>query len=179
MAEVALVLSNRPEAAGLEQARSFGLPTAVLDHRPYGRSRRTEFDAELALLLQAERVDWVVLAGFMRILGPEFTLPFAGRILNIHPSLLPRHPGLHTHERALEAGDTEHGCTVHLVDSSLDGGPILAQSRVPVFPNDDAETLADRVLEEEHRIYPLVVRAAVEGRLRDAFPPRASSPSPL
>ena len=159
--EFCLVLSNKASAAGLELARSKGVPTDVLDHRSFGKGNRHLFDAALAERLQGAGADWVVLAGFMRILGPNFTGPFAGRILNIHPSLLPKYPGLRTHERCLEAGDDVHGCTVHLVDDSLDGGPILAQAEVPVRPGDDPETLAARVLVQEHRLYPAVVRAAV------------------
>ena len=169
---VVLVASNRPDAAGLERAAALGLPTAALDHRPYGRSRRAEFDSALADLLLGHGVRWVVLAGFMRILGPRFLAPFEGRVLNIHPSLLPAFPGLHTHDRALEAGVSRHGCTVHLVDTSLDGGPVLAQAEVPVLPGDDAESLAARVLVQEHRLYPAVVEAAVFGRLHADFPPR-------
>jgi phosphoribosylglycinamide formyltransferase-1 len=165
-----LVLSNVGEAPGLELARRRGIPTALLDHRPFGRERRSEFDAELARLLAEAGADWVVLAGFMRILGPAFLGRFPGRVLNIHPSLLPSYPGLHTHERALAAREREAGCTVHLVDDSLDGGPILAQARVPVEPGDSAETLAARVLVQEHRLYPRVVRAAILGRLDTEFP---------
>jgi len=162
---IALVASNRPEAQGLSLAEDRGVTTAVLDHRPYGKLQRSRFDADLAQLVREHGASWVVLAGFMRILGERFLEHFPGRILNIHPSLLPRHPGLHTHRRVLEAGDSEHGCTVHLVDKSLDGGPILAQATVPVLPDDDEERLAARVLVEEHRLFPQVVRAALEGRL--------------
>ena len=177
-AEFCLVLSNRAGAAGLELARSRGIPTGVLDHRRFGRGGRARFDAALALRLEEAGADWIVLAGFMRVLGPGVLEPFAGRVLNIHPSLLPRFRGLHTHERALEAGVPVHGCTVHLVDQSLDGGPILAQVEVPVLPGDDADRLSARVLVEEHRLYPAVVRAAVEGRLLAAYPPRPQSPTP-
>ncbi len=173
----ALVLSNKESAAGLVSARERGISTAVVDHRPYGRARRAEYDAALVAVLQEHRVDWVVLAGFMRILSSVFTEAFSGRILNIHPSLLPLYPGLHTHQRALDAGDLEHGCTVHLVDASLDGGPILAQARVPILPGDTADTLSDRVLVQEHRLYPAVVRAAVGGDLARAFP-ASTQPQP-
>ena len=173
-----LVLSNKASAGGLEVARARGIPTDVLDHRSFGRGGRDRFDAALAHRLQEAKADWVVLAGFMRVLGPGFLDPFAGRVLNIHPSLLPRHRGLHTHQRALDAGDPVHGCTVHLVDASLDGGPILAQVEVPVRPGDDADTLAARVLEQEHQLYPTVVRAAADGRLPEAFPPRRQSELP-
>ena len=165
-----LVLSNKGAAGGLVTARDRGIPTAFVDHRPFGRARRAEYDAELVRVLRHHRIDWVVLAGFMRILSPVFTDAFAGRILNIHPSLLPLYPGLHTHQRALDAGDLEHGCTVHLVDASLDGGPILAQARVPILTGDTPDILASRVLVEEHRLYPAVVRAAVRGELARAFP---------
>lgn len=169
-----LVLSNKTSAGGLETAAGLGIPTAVVDHRPYGKARRPEYDAELVRVLREHRIDWVVLAGFMRILSPVFTDAFAGRILNIHPSLLPKYPGLHTHERALAAGDAEHGCTVHLVDASLDGGPIVAQTRVPIRPGDTPDVLAARVLVQEHRLYPAVVKAAVLGELSDL-----DSPQPL
>ena len=164
-ATIALVLSNRASAGGLATAQAAGIATVAVDHRPFGAARRPEYDAELVAVLRAHAIDWVVLAGFMRILSPVFTDAFPGRILNIHPSLLPRYPGLHTHARALAAGDAEAGCTVHLVDASLDGGPILAQARVPVLPGDTEATLAGRVLEQEHRLYPAVVRAAVLGEL--------------
>jgi len=162
---IALVASNTPQAKGIALAETRGVPIAVLDHRPYGRANRSRFDADLARLVLDHGASWVILAGFMRILGPAFLAHFPERILNIHPSLLPRHPGLHTHRRALESGDSEHGCTVHLVDESLDGGRILAQARVPVLPNDDEQTLAARVLTEEHRLFSQVVRDALEGRL--------------
>lgn len=173
-----VVVSNRPGAPGLARAEALGIATATLDHRPYGRARRAEFDAALAELLVARRVRWVVLAGFMRILGPDFLLPFDGRVINIHPSLLPAFPGLHTHQRALEAGVERHGCTVHLVDTSLDGGPILAQGEVEVLPGDDEDQLAARVLVQEHRLYPAVVESAVHGRLTSDFPPRAQAADP-
>ncbi|HCP47458.1 MAG TPA: phosphoribosylglycinamide formyltransferase [Deltaproteobacteria bacterium] len=175
--QIALVASNRPEAEGLGLATARGVPTAVLDHQPYGTEHRGRFDTDLAELVLAHGATWVVLAGFMRILGPGFLSHFPDRILNIHPSLLPRHPGLHTHRRALEAGDREHGCTVHLVNESLDGGPILAQKAVPILPDDDEDRLAARVLVEEQRLFPQVVRAALEGRLQrsDACGDPASS----
>ncbi|MEE2829498.1 MAG: phosphoribosylglycinamide formyltransferase [Myxococcota bacterium] len=163
-ADFCIVLSNRPDAPGLDLAAERGVPTAVINHRNY-RGRREEFDAALAERLRSLGTDWVVLAGFMRVLGGKFTEAFAGRILNIHPSLLPLYPGLNTHQRALEAGDSIAGCTVHLVDESLDGGTILAQAQVPIRPGDDPARLAARVLEEEHKLYPRVVRALIEGRL--------------
>lgn len=168
---LAVVVSNRPSAPGLELARELGLATAALDHKPYGKAQRDRFDADLAALLLAHGVRWVVLAGFMRILGPGFLRHFPGRVLNIHPSLLPRFPGLHTHARALDAGVSEHGCSVHLVDESLDGGPLLAQRSVPVLAGDDPVSLAARVLEQEHALYPDVVHAALHGSLHERFPP--------
>ena len=158
-----LVLSNRPDAPGLQLAAERGIPTHVIDHREF-RGRRPEFDSALAQRLGKAEVDWVILAGFMRILGPNFVRPFAGRIVNIHPSLLPLYPGLNTHQRALDAGDSVAGCTVHLVDESLDGGEPLAQVRVPILPGDDAKTVAARVLVQEHVLYPRVVHALIEGR---------------
>jgi phosphoribosylglycinamide formyltransferase 1 len=177
LSAIDVVVSNRPDAPGLERAASFGIDTAVVDHRPYGRARRADFDAALAAVLLERDVRWVVLAGFMRILGPSFLEPFHGHVLNIHPSLLPAFPGLHTHARALEAGVERHGCTVHLVDDSLDGGPVLAQADVPVLSGDDEDALAARVLKQEHALYPAVVDAAVHGRLRDAYPPRPQATS--
>jgi len=152
-----LVLANDPAAAGLEKAAALGIPTAAVDHRPF-RGDRAAFEAALLRLLLDAAPDIVCLAGFMRILTPEFTRLFAGRMLNIHPSLLPKYPGLHTHQRALDAGDTEAGCTVHEVIADLDAGPILGQARVPVLAGDSADTLAARVLEQEHRLYPEALR---------------------
>ncbi len=163
-ADFCLVLANNPGAPGLQTAAEHGIPTAVLNHRDY-RGRRSEFDSALAERVQSAGATLVVLAGFMRILGPGFTQPFAGRIVNIHPSLLPLYPGLNTHQRAIDAGDSVAGCTVHLVDKSLDGGRVLAQAEVPVLPGDNAHTLADRVLIQEHRLYPSVVRDLIDGRL--------------
>ncbi len=155
-----LVLSNVPDAGGLEKARALGVPVAVVDHRPFGRDRAA-FEASLIEVLDQARPDLVVLAGFMRILTPGFVAHYRGRILNIHPSLLPKYPGLHTHQRAIEAGDAEAGCTVHEVTGELDMGPILGQARVPVLPGDTPESLAARVLVEEHRLYPAVLRQVV------------------
>ena len=163
-ADICLVLANNPGAKGLQTAAEHGIPTAVLNHRDY-RGRRSEYDSALADRVQSAGATLVVLAGFMRILGPGFTQPFAGRIVNIHPSLLPLYPGLNTHQRAIDAGDSVAGCTVHLVDKSLDGGRVLAQAEVPVLPEDSADTLADRVLIQEHRLYPSVVRDLITGRL--------------
>ncbi len=163
-AEFALVLADRPEATGLEKARARGVTTKMVHFRKF-RGRRAEFDQELLRQLQDERIDWVVLAGFMRILSSEFLDAFPGRVLNIHPSLLPNYPGLNTHTRVLEAGDAVHGCTVHLVSEQLDMGPVLGQAEVPVLAGDTAETLRIRVLEQEHILYPEVVRRAICGQL--------------
>lgn len=152
-----LVLSNLPDAGGLGKARALGVPVAVVDHRRFGKDRHAFEEALIAELDQA-KPDLVVLAGFMRILTPDFVAHYKGRILNIHPSLLPKYPGLHTHQRAIAAGDTEAGCTVHEVTGDLDAGPILGQARVPVLPGDTPETLAARVLVEEHRLYSQVLR---------------------
>ncbi|MGG7644181.1 phosphoribosylglycinamide formyltransferase [Rhodovulum sp. YNF3179] len=157
-----LVLSNRPGAGGLARAEAMGIPTAVVDHRPHGKDRAA-FEAALDAALDAARPDIICLAGFMRILTPEFTRRWQGRMLNIHPSLLPKYRGLDTHARALAAGDTEHGCTVHEVTAELDDGPILGRARVPVEPGDTPETLADRVLAMEHLLYPAVLRRFAEG----------------
>jgi phosphoribosylglycinamide formyltransferase-1 len=157
------VVSNRPDAFGLERAQRAGIPGRVLSHK--GFPSRDAYDAELAGLIDAYRPGLIVLAGFMRILTPAFVGRFMGRMFNIHPSLLPKFPGLHTHQRALEAGEREHGATVHFVTDELDGGPAVIQARIPVLPDDDAERLAARVLSKEHVIYPLAVRWFAEGRL--------------
>lgn len=157
-----LVASNDPSAAGLAKAAALGVRTAAVDHRPFGRDR-AGFEAALMRVVQAERPDILCLAGFMRILTPGFVQPFAGRMLNIHPSLLPNYPGLHTHARALAAGDRQAGCTVHEVTAELDAGPLLGQARVPVLPDDTEATLATRVLLAEHRLYPAVLRRFAAG----------------
>ncbi|MDJ1007016.1 MAG: phosphoribosylglycinamide formyltransferase [Paracoccaceae bacterium] len=156
-ARPAIVVSNVPGAGGLARAAALGIPTATVDHRPYGGDRAA-FEAALGTALSEASPDLLCLAGFMRILSPDFTGAWAGRILNIHPSLLPKYPGLRTHARALEAGDAEAGCTVHEVTAALDAGPILGQARVPVLPGDTADALAARVLAMEHRLYPAVLR---------------------
>lgn len=161
-AEPVLVASNDAAAAGLEKAARMGVPTAAIDHRPFGKDRDA-FEAELLKPILAAEPDVICLAGFMRVLTPDFVGHFAGRMLNIHPSLLPKYPGLHTHARAIEAGDPEAGCTVHEVTPILDDGPILGQARVPVEPGDTPETLAARVLVQEHRLYPAVLRRFVAG----------------
>ncbi len=161
--DIGLVLSNNPEAAGLEKARQAGIDTACVNHRDY--ASREDFDSALVATIDTFEPDLVILAGFMRILTPVFLTPFAGRLLNIHPSLLPKYPGLNTHQRAIDAGDTEAGVTVHFVTPELDGGPPVIQARVPVTSGDTAETLAQKVLAEEHEIYPLAARWFLEGRL--------------
>ncbi len=156
-ARAVIVGSNDPQAAGLARAAAMGVPTFAIDHRAY-KGDRPAFEAALLEPLLAARPDILCLAGFMRILTPDFVQLFAGRMLNIHPSLLPKYPGLHTHQRAHDAGDAEAGASVHLVTPELDAGPILGQVRVPVHPGDSAETLAARVLTQEHRLYPQVLR---------------------
>lgn len=157
------VISNEPNAFGLERARGAGIETRVLNHRDY-RSRQ-DYDAALSVLIDEFEPGLVVLAGFMRILTPAFIARFQGRLLNIHPSLLPKFRGLHTHQRALAAGETVHGASVHFVTEELDGGPVVLQARVPVEPGDDPERLAARVLKQEHRIYPQAVGWFAQGRL--------------
>jgi phosphoribosylglycinamide formyltransferase-1 len=162
-ARIRAVVSNEPDAVGLARAVDAGIETRVVDHRDY--SSRVRFDRALGECVAALRPDLVVLAGFMRVLGAEFVSRFEGRLINIHPSLLPAFPGLDTHRRALEAGVSEHGVTVHFVTPELDAGPAIAQARVPVLPGDDAQTLAERVLEREHELLPRVVGWFAEGRL--------------
>lgn len=159
----AAVISNRPDAAGLAWAAERGVATEVVDHRAY--ANRAAFDAALATAIDRYTPSLVVLAGFMRVLGDAFVERYAGRLLNIHPSLLPAFPGLHTHRAALEAGLKIHGCTVHFVTPKLDAGPIVVQAAVPVLDGDDEDALATRVLRQEHRIYPAAVRWFLEGRL--------------
>ena len=160
---VAAVIANRPDAHGLTTARAGGIDAMCVDHKVH--ATREAFDAALAAAIDAHTPDLVVLAGFMRILTPAFVTRYAGRLMNIHPSLLPAFPGLHTHERALAAGCKVHGATVHFVTPALDHGPIVIQSAVPVLPEDDAAALAARVLATEHVIYPQAVRWFAEGRL--------------
>jgi phosphoribosylglycinamide formyltransferase-1 len=166
-AEIALVLSNRPDAAGLARARQAGIATTIVDHTPFGEDREV-FERALDAQLRAHRIDLVCLAGFMRRLTPWLVTQWPGRILNIHPSLLPQFKGLDTHRRAIEAGVKEHGATVHFVVAELDAGPIVAQARVAVRDGDTEETLAERVLEVEHRLYPHALRVVAEGRARIA-----------
>jgi phosphoribosylglycinamide formyltransferase-1 len=163
-ARVAAVISNNPQARGLGIARDRGIAVAVVDHRAF--ADRAAFDVALAAAIDRHRPDLVALAGFMRILTPSFIERYSGRIMNIHPSLLPAFPGLHTHRRALAAGVRIHGCTAHFVTTDLDSGPVIVQAAVPVQPGDTEEQLAARVLAQEHRIYPQAIRWFCEGRLR-------------
>ncbi len=161
--DIAAVISNRPGVQGLERARRASVPALELDHKAF--SDRPGFEAALVELIDRHQPDLVVLAGFMRVLTPSFTDHYRGRLLNIHPSLLPKFRGLHTHERAIAAGETEHGASIHFVTAELDGGPIIVQARVPVLPGDDPDTLGARVLEQEHRLYPQAIRWFAQGRL--------------
>ncbi len=163
-ATVAIVVSNRSAAEGLRAAAHAGIGTRALDHRAF--PDREAFDQALVETLIDHSVDIVLLAGFMRIFSPVFTRAYRGRLLNIHPSLLPRYPGLYTHQRALDAGDSETGATVHFVTEELDGGPPVLQARVPIHNGDNAEILAARVLEAEHQIYPIAVGWLITGRLQ-------------
>ena len=160
---IAAVISNRSDAYGLQRARDAGIETRSLDHKAF--EGREAFDSALVELIDAFNPQLVVLAGFMRILSADFVRHYEGRLLNIHPSLLPKYKGMHTHQRALDAGDSEHGCSVHFVTEELDGGPLVVQAVVPVESDDSAQTLAQRVHTQEHRIYPLAVRWFAEGRL--------------
>jgi phosphoribosylglycinamide formyltransferase-1 len=163
-ARVAAVISNKADAKGLEFARSRGIPTAVVPSKEY--ASREDFDAELQKTIDAFEPDLVVLAGFMRILTAPFVEHYEGRMLNIHPSLLPAFPGLHTHRQALDACVLEHGATVHFVTAQLDHGPVIAQARIDVQPGDTEDTLATRLLVEEHKLYPYAIRLFVEDRIR-------------
>lgn len=163
-ARIAAVIANRSDAYGLQRARQAGIATQVLEHADF--ADRDAFDQALMQAIDNFAPQLVVLAGFMRILTPAFVRHYHGRLLNIHPSLLPRHKGLHTHQRALQAGDAEHGCTVHFVTEELDGGPLVVQAVVPVQSQDTAANLAQRVHTQEHQVYPLAVRWFAEGRLR-------------
>jgi len=165
-AEIALVLVNVPDAPAIERARAASVPVEVIDHRAF--AGRELFDAALDKALHASGIELVCLAGFMRMLTPGFARGWEGRLVNIHPSLLPAFPGLDTHRRALEAGVKLHGCTVHYVIAELDSGPIIAQAAVPVFDADDEDSLAARVLAAEHRLYPRVLRLIADGRVRIA-----------
>lgn len=161
---VSAVISNKASVFGLTRAADAGVAAQVLDHKQY--ADRASYDVALCQAIDQHQPDLVVLAGFMRILTPEFVAHYSGRLLNIHPSLLPKYQGLNTHQRAIDAGDTVHGCSVHFVTAELDGGPVVLQAKVPVFPEDDAAAVAARVHEQEHRIYPLVVRWFCQDRLQ-------------
>lgn len=162
-AKIRAVISNEPGAPALESARAAGIPAIAINHREF--PTRAQFDQALMREIDAREPRLVVLAGFMRILGREFIDHYAGRLINIHPSLLPAFPGLDTHERALQSGAKFHGASVHFVTHEVDGGPVIVQAAVPVRPDDSPETLAARVLAEEHRIFPLAIRWFLEGRL--------------
>ena len=157
--EIAAVISNRPGAAGLDVAKKAGIATAVIDHQAF--DNREAFDQALAEKIDSYQPAFVILAGFMRILTAGFVKHFAGKLINIHPSLLPKFKGLHTHQRAIEAGEKEHGASVHFVTVELDDGPVILQARVPVLPDDTADTLAARVLEQEHLLYPAAIKKLV------------------
>lgn len=161
--ELVGVVSNRADAFGLERAKAAGIATQVLSNQAF--ADRESYDAALIQALESWKPDLLVMAGFMRILTPGFVQHFAGRMLNIHPSLLPKYQGVKTHARAIAAGDTVHGASVHFVTEELDGGPVVLQARVPIFPDDDEVTLAERVLSQEHQIYPLVINWFCQGRL--------------
>lgn len=167
--QIVAVISNRADAYGLERARMAGIPTEVLNHKDF--PERADFDAALMARIDAHRPDLVVLAGFMRILTPAFVHHYAGRLINIHPSLLPKYPGMNTHARAIEAGEAEHGATVHFVTEGVDEGPIILQGRVPVLPDDTPETLQQRVHAIEHQIYPEAVRMLCAWQRASTFQP--------
>lgn len=159
-AQIAAVISNRPDAAGIVSAQQAGIDTQLLDHKSF--ESREAFDASLIQVIDRYQPDYVVLAGFMRILTAEFVAHYAGKLINIHPSLLPKFKGLHTHQRALEAGESEHGASVHFVTAELDDGPVILQAKVPVMADDSAETLAARVLEQEHMLYPAALKMLID-----------------
>ncbi len=162
-AKISLVIANRPDAPGLALAAAQGIETLAIDHKPYGRERAAH-ERAIQSALEERGIELVCLAGYMRLLTPYLVRAWSGRMLNIHPSLLPSFPGLHTHARALEAGVKLHGCTVHQVTQAVDEGPIIAQAAVPVLAGDTAITLADRVLEQEHRLYPIALRVFISGQ---------------
>lgn len=162
--EIALVISNRPKAQGLERAGKAGIQREIINHKDF--ETREDFDEALHEALKTAKIDFICLAGFMRVLTAKFVSDWRGRLVNIHPSLLPAFDGLHVHERTIEAGVKLAGCTVHFVSAEVDAGPIVGQAAVPVLPGDDAETLAARILEEEHRLYPQCLRLLIDGRAR-------------
>jgi len=161
--EIALVLSNKADAYGLIRAQNANIPTQVIEHANF--ASREEFDQALQTKIETEQVDLIVLAGFMRILTPAFTQHFLGKMLNIHPSLLPKYTGLNTHQRALEAGDTEHGLSIHFVTPELDSGPVILQAKVPIIERDTEESLKEKVHQQEHLAYPLVILWFAQGKL--------------
>ncbi|MDX1398490.1 MAG: phosphoribosylglycinamide formyltransferase [Oceanospirillum sp.] len=161
---ISAVISNRPDAFGLERAQSAGIHTEVLDHTEF--KSREMFDLNLIRKVDEFEPDLVILAGFMRILTPDFVRRYSGKLINIHPSLLPKYQGLHTHKRAIEAGDKEHGASVHFVTEELDGGPVFIQASVPVKEGDTPDTLAKRVLTQEHKIFPIAVKWFMQGRVQ-------------
>jgi phosphoribosylglycinamide formyltransferase-1 len=163
-ADISAVISNKSEAFGLTRATEAGIATQVLDHKQF--NSREEFDSNLASVIDRYQPDIIVLAGFMRILTPEFVKKYQGKMINIHPSLLPKYQGLNTHQRALDAGDSHHGASVHFVTEELDGGPVIIQGSVAISPGDSAESLAAKVLVEEHRIFPQAVKWMAEDRLK-------------
>ena len=162
-AKPVLVLSNRPDAAGLATAASRGIPALAIDHKPFGKDREA-FERAMDAALNDAGTEIIALAGFMRVLTPWFVSKWTGRLINIHPSLLPKYPGLHTHTRAIEAGDAEAGCSVHYVTEGVDEGEVISQARVPILPEDTPDTLAARILPEEHKLYP---EALTDARVRD------------
>ncbi|MFH0256295.1 phosphoribosylglycinamide formyltransferase [Vibrio rumoiensis] len=168
-AKITAVFSNKAEAYGLERAKNHSIAAHSLSAQHFldsdGKPDRVAFDAELMNQIDAYQPDLIILAGYMRILSPDFVQHYLGRMMNIHPSLLPKYSGLHTHQRAIDAGDNEHGTSVHFVTEELDGGPVILQAKVPVFDDDSADDLAQRVLVQEHQIYPLVVQWFIDGRL--------------
>ena len=163
-ARIALLLSDQENAAGIAYAKQHGLPTAVLPKHP--GEKRVEYDRRMIQEIETRGVDFVVLAGFMRLLSPEFVKFYEGRLINIHPSLLPKYPGLSAQRQALEAGEKISGCTVHFVDEGCDSGPIIAQRKVPVLPGDDEHSLSERILEQEHQLYPEVLQRFAEGKIK-------------
>lgn len=169
-----VVIANDPDAGGLAKAADLGIPTAVVDHREFNKDRNA-FEAVLHETLEKYDPDIICLAGFMRILTGTFTAKYAGRMLNIHPSLLPKYKGLHTHARALEAGDADHGCTVHEVTADLDDGPILGQAKIAIQPGDAPDDLAARLLPMEHQLYPAVLRRFAMGDRSPIFLPKADT----
>lgn len=163
-AEIALVISNRPKAQGLERAGKAGIKREIINHKDF--ATREDFEAALSHALKTAKVDYICLAGFMRVLTASFASDWRGRLINIHPSLLPSFEGLHMHERMIDAGVKIAGCTVHFVSAEVDSGPIIGQAAVPVLPGDDAESLAARILEQEHRLYPAALRLLIDGKAR-------------